>query len=98
MEDQPNGLVAVFVSWSGYALGAVLLCWILRRWGRGPLAALLFFIGTLFPALGFLNVFPFQKCSLRRGPFSVKSQVAVRSWRPPLESTHSSGGFRDRED
>ncbi len=41
------------------ALGAVLL-WILRRWGRGPLAALLFFIGTLFPALGFLNVFPFK--------------------------------------
>lgn len=27
---------------------------------RAPLAALLFFIGTLFPALGFLNVFPFR--------------------------------------
>jgi tetratricopeptide (TPR) repeat protein len=34
--------------------------WVLRRWTRGPLAALLFFIGTLFPALGFLNVFPFK--------------------------------------
>jgi tetratricopeptide (TPR) repeat protein len=34
--------------------------WVLRRWARGPLAALLFFIGTLFPALGFLNVFPFK--------------------------------------
>jgi tetratricopeptide (TPR) repeat protein len=34
--------------------------WILRRWARGPLAVMLFFIGTLFPALGFLNVFPFK--------------------------------------
>jgi protein O-mannosyl-transferase len=29
-----------------------------RRW-RGPLAGLLFFAGTLFPALGFFNVYPF---------------------------------------
>jgi tetratricopeptide (TPR) repeat protein len=34
-----------------------LLIW--RRW-RGPLAAMLFFVGTLFPALGFFNVFPFR--------------------------------------
>ena len=39
------------------ALGAL---WVLRRWARGPLAALLFFIGTLFPALGFVNVYPFK--------------------------------------
>jgi protein O-mannosyl-transferase len=32
---------------------------LLARWDRGPLAAFLFFVGTLFPALGFLNVFPF---------------------------------------
>jgi tetratricopeptide (TPR) repeat protein len=31
--------------------------WRTRRWG--PLVAVLFFAGTLFPALGFLNVFPF---------------------------------------
>jgi len=37
-------------------LGA--LCWQPRRW-RGPLAGLLFFGGTLFPALGFFNVYPF---------------------------------------
>jgi tetratricopeptide (TPR) repeat protein len=30
-----------------------------RRW-RGPLAGLLFFVGTLFPALGFFNVYPFR--------------------------------------
>lgn len=31
-----------------------------RRVGRGPLAATLFFAGTLFPALGFFNVYPFR--------------------------------------
>jgi tetratricopeptide (TPR) repeat protein len=35
------------------------LAWLSRRW-RAPLAGLLFFIGTLFPALGFLNVYPFR--------------------------------------
>ncbi len=33
--------------------------WAVRRRWRGPLAALLFFIGTLFPGLGFCNVYPF---------------------------------------
>jgi protein O-mannosyl-transferase len=32
----------------------------LWRIGRGPLAAGLFFIGTLFPALGFANVYPMR--------------------------------------
>ena len=36
-----------------------ILGWLSRRC-RGPLAALLFFIGTLFPVLGFLNVYPFR--------------------------------------
>ena len=30
-----------------------------RRIGRGPLAAVLFFVGTLVPALGFIDVYPF---------------------------------------
>ena len=34
-----------------------LLIW--QRW-RGAMAALLFFAGTLFPALGFFNVYPFR--------------------------------------
>ncbi len=34
-----------------------LLIW--RQW-RGALAGLLFFVGTLFPALGFFNVYPFR--------------------------------------
>jgi tetratricopeptide (TPR) repeat protein len=33
--------------------------WLLRRWRRGPLAGWLLFVGTLFPVLGFLNVYPF---------------------------------------
>jgi tetratricopeptide (TPR) repeat protein len=42
--------------------GAVLLgLWIARRWiGRGPLTAMLFFAGTLVPALGFVNVYPMR--------------------------------------
>jgi tetratricopeptide (TPR) repeat protein len=32
----------------------------LQRRVRGPLAALLFFVMTLFPALGFFNVYPFR--------------------------------------
>jgi protein O-mannosyl-transferase len=34
--------------------------WWLSRRNRAPLAAWLFFVGTLFPALGFLNVYPFR--------------------------------------
>lgn len=35
--------------------------WAMRkRIGRGPLAAVLFFVVTLAPALGFVNVFPFR--------------------------------------
>jgi tetratricopeptide (TPR) repeat protein len=37
----------------------VVTLWIIRPRRRGPLAALLFFVGTLFPALGFFNVYPF---------------------------------------
>ena len=37
-----------------------LACWILRKRSRAPLAALLLFGGILFPALGFVNVYPFK--------------------------------------
>jgi tetratricopeptide (TPR) repeat protein len=43
------------------ASGAMAGAWLARaRLGRGPLAALLLFAGTLFPALGFFNVYPFR--------------------------------------
>jgi tetratricopeptide (TPR) repeat protein len=35
------------------------LLWALRGRWRGPLAGMLFFVGTLFPVLGFCNVYPF---------------------------------------
>lgn len=41
-------------------LAAALGLKILARRNRGPLAGFLFFIGTLFPALGFFNVYPFR--------------------------------------
>jgi tetratricopeptide (TPR) repeat protein len=43
----------------GTAALAVTFAFLARK-NRGPLAALLFFAGTLFPALGFLNVYPFR--------------------------------------
>jgi len=48
-----------------YPLAAIIvtaLLWFFRgrkRLGRGPPAGWLFFVGTMFPALGFLNVYPF---------------------------------------
>jgi protein O-mannosyl-transferase len=60
----PRWSVSQAVWWQYlYPAAAALLLgalWVLRRYGRGPLAAMLFFIGTLFPALGFVNVFPFK--------------------------------------
>lgn len=43
------------------AIGVVVAQWGLRhRLGRGPLVAVLFFGGTLIPALGFVNVLPMR--------------------------------------
>jgi tetratricopeptide (TPR) repeat protein len=41
-------------------LAAVAGLWCARKWSRAPLAALLLFIGTLFPALGYVNIYPFS--------------------------------------
>jgi tetratricopeptide (TPR) repeat protein len=41
------------------ALFGGLIWWTRQGGGRGPLASLLIFGGTLFPVLGFLNVYPF---------------------------------------
>jgi Flp pilus assembly protein TadD len=42
------------------ALGLLASLWRLRAKSRAPLAAFLIFGGTLFPALGFFNVYPFR--------------------------------------
>jgi tetratricopeptide (TPR) repeat protein len=40
------------------AAGALFILWLKRDWfGRGPVAAVFFFIGALFPFLGFMNVY-----------------------------------------
>lgn len=47
--------------WPLSAVALVVVLWCLRqRCGRGPLVAALYFGGTLFPALGFVNVFPMR--------------------------------------
>ena len=67
----PVGLVLIYprwnvgadaAGWAGYLVAAILVTValvVLRKRSRGPLAAWLFFVGTLFPALGFFNVYPF---------------------------------------
>ena len=71
----PSGFVFIYPRWSIDAkagwmcaypvaalglLGAAWILWRFRRSARGPLAAALFFGGSLFPVLGFLNVYPFR--------------------------------------
>jgi len=67
----PADLIFIYPHWTieagapwqwVFPFGAVVLIvvlWRLRRRSRGPLAGALFFVGTLFPALGFFNVYPF---------------------------------------
>jgi tetratricopeptide (TPR) repeat protein len=68
-----------------------ILVYLSRRY-RGPLAGLLFFIGTLFPVLGFLNVYPFRyslvadhfqylACLGIIVPVSAGIAVAAERWR-----------------
>jgi tetratricopeptide (TPR) repeat protein len=60
----PRWQVSQAVWWQYlYPAAAILLLaalWALRRWNRGPLAALLIFAGILFPALGFFNAYSFR--------------------------------------
>jgi len=44
----PAGMVALLAA-----------LWAMRRRSRGPLAGMLFYVGSLFPVLGFFNVYPF---------------------------------------
>ena len=62
--NYPRWQISAAVAWQYlYPLAALLLlagAWAWRKRDRGPLAGLLFFTGTLFPALGFVNVYPFR--------------------------------------
>ena len=50
---------ATAYAWPVAALLALGGLWAVRRRSRAPLAAALFFVGSLFPVLGFVNVYPF---------------------------------------
>jgi tetratricopeptide (TPR) repeat protein len=45
---------------TGALLALTALLWMLRKQSRGALASLLIFTGSLFPVLGFFNVYPFR--------------------------------------
>jgi tetratricopeptide (TPR) repeat protein len=59
----PRWAVDASAAWQYFfplaAVGAIAGLWLIRRQTRGPLAAALFFVGSLFPTLGFLNVYAF---------------------------------------
>ncbi len=69
----PDPLIFVYPKWQIDAsvwwqsmfgvsfVGRVIWLWLARgRLGRGPLTAVLFYAGTLFPALGFISVYPMR--------------------------------------
>ncbi|MGD0307968.1 MAG: tetratricopeptide repeat protein [Acidobacteriota bacterium] len=64
MFNYPRWQVSQRVLWQYlYPLALVALLgalWLLRKRSRAPLAALLFFCGSLFPVMGFFNVYPFR--------------------------------------
>lgn len=57
-----NVRAADWVQWlyPAAALGLLVALYAIRRRTRAPLAAYLFFVGTLFPTLGFFNVYAFR--------------------------------------
>lgn len=67
----PTDLIFVYPRWTIdphawwqwlFPIGVVVLlatAWLFRKQTRAPLAALLFFVGSLLPVLGFFNVYPF---------------------------------------
>jgi tetratricopeptide (TPR) repeat protein len=79
-----------------FPLGVMALvvgCWSIRRRTRAPLAALLFFGGTLFPTLGFFNLYTFRYSLVANhyqylaslGPITLTAAGAVLlfvCWRP----------------
>jgi len=61
----PQWMIDAHVWWQwlfpAAAIGVGALAWLARsRIGRGPLAALMLFGGTLLPALGFVNIYPMR--------------------------------------
>lgn len=57
---QVNALTVWEYLFPAGAIVLLLMLWGVRRWSRGPLAAILCFIVLLFPALGFVDLYPFR--------------------------------------
>ena len=76
----PRWQIGQSLGWESlYPLGGAALLaglWLLRKRSRAPLAAVLLFGGTLFPALGFFNVFPFR-FSFVADHFQYLASVAI---------------------
>ena len=76
----PRWQVSQAVWWQYlYPIGAaalLLAAWLIRQRSRAPLAALLLFCGTLFPVLGFVNVYPFRY-SLVADHFQYLAGIAI---------------------
>jgi tetratricopeptide (TPR) repeat protein len=97
----PAGLNFVYPRWDVdpsaawqwlFPIGILGLCaalWALRRRSRGPLAAFLFFTGSLFPALGFVNLYGARYSWVwdhwqylpDLGPIALAAAALVAGWR-----------------
>jgi len=82
-----------------YPLGLVPLLavlWLLRKRSRAPLAAMLFFGGSLFPVMGFFNVYPFRY-SFVADHFQYLACIAIIAlFSAGLASLAKRGNFRPR--
>ena len=96
MFEYPRWHVDVHASWQylfpilllGLLVGLILLS---KRAGPSPATAILFFVGTLVPALGFTNIYPtrfsfvadhFQYLAIL-GPIAIDSAIVMRLVRDP---------------
>ena len=85
----PANLVFIYPRWTvdaragwqylfpAAAAAALAALFALRGWMRGPLAAALLFAGTLFPALGFIDVYPFVYSYVADHFQSLAAAVAI---------------------
>ncbi|MDX1682926.1 MAG: tetratricopeptide repeat protein, partial [Phycisphaeraceae bacterium] len=111
----PTDLAFIYPRWdpasAGVVDGLILLAalmvpvglWLARRRiGSGPLVAVLFFGGTLVPAIGFFNVYPFR-FSFVADHFQYLASIGIlvlmaagvdRGWRAVARSAETAGRWR----
>jgi hypothetical protein len=97
MFNYPRWSISQAVGWQYlYPLALVVVLgglWAIRGRTRAPLAAAVFFLCTLFPALGFVNVYPFRYSFVADhfqylaslgliSALAAGLTLAVRKWRP----------------